>query len=254
MVLVYQTARRNIIQPTLMVNQSGSSNGGQLPMERPPVTGRSSERERTATDGNHLDFSRRRLLKVGIATAGLAASGGAAGTVSARSRGWDDLSLTKQLQVVRHATRQYKRLQAMDDAGYVSAPLPLVCGLGYVFDNLTLWNDTLDPRQPESLFYVLNDGGKLQLAGVEFILVTDRDDAGDPVDPMPDLFNDESVAPEEAPLRGTTEEEGWVLVDDPASGVTLWVLHVWVHERNPDGVFNPRNPRFEAMPGCGTLG
>lgn len=30
----------------------------------------------------------------------------------------------------------------------------------------------------------------------------------------------------------------------------IYGLHVWVHEDNPDGVFAPRNPDFEDMPGC----
>lgn len=223
-------------------------------MDRTPKTGKPVQRERTSPDSNRFEITRRRLLNAGIATAGIAAAGGAAGTVTAQPTGWDDLSLHEQLKVVRDATRPYKRLRAMDEAGYVSTPLPLVCGLGYVFDNLEFWEDPLDPRNPESLFYVLNSGGKLKLAGVEFILVTDRGADGSPVDPMPNLFNDEGVSPEDALLRGTSEADSWILIDDPASGLTLWVLHVWVHETNPDGVFNPRNPRFEAMPGCGTLG
>lgn len=223
-------------------------------MEQTPETGTSVERERTPPGVNQSEIARRRLLKAGIATASIATAGGVPGAATARSTDWDDLSLHEQLKVVRHATQPYRRLDAMDEAGYVSAPLPLVCGLGYVFDNLEFWGNPLDPRNPESLFYVLNSGGKLKLAGVEFVLVTERDADGEPVHTMPDLFNDESVSPEDAPLRGASEEDSWILIDDPASGLTLWVLHVWVHETNPDGVFTPRNPRFDAMPGCGPLG
>lgn len=194
-------------------------------------------------------MDRRRLLKAGAVTAGLAAVGVVPGTAAtATPSDWDDLTLREQLNVVRDATRPYKRLGEMAAAGYVSPPLPLICGKGYHFDNLDYWDKTLDPRHPESVFYVFNESGTLTLGGAEYILVTDTDANGDPVDPKPDLFNDESKPLDDEPLRGTSEADGWVLFED--AGVTLWTLHVWVHERNAEGVFHPDNARYAEMPGC----
>lgn len=217
------------------------------------MTKRPDERNRSAADGIDLDFDRRRLLKAGIVTAGIAA-GGIAGAATAKPTDWDDLPLKEQLRVVRKATQPYTRLETMGEAGYVSAPIPLFCSEGYHFDNPALWETPeLDPRTPESLFYVLNGGGKLVLGGAEFVVVTDLDENGEAVDPKPDLFNDENEPLESDPLRGTSEEDGWILIEDPASGLVIWDLHVWVHEKNPEGVFSLPNPRFEEMPGCVAL-
>lgn len=209
-----------------------------------------NESDRPATGVNPLDINRRRLLKTSVVTASLAAAGGVTGNVTAREDDWDDLTLRKQLNVVRKATQPYKMMRNLDEAGYVSIPLPIVCSEGLHFDNLENWETPLEPEHPESLFYVVTDGGTLKLGGAEFILLTDVDGSGDPVDPKPDLFNDEDEPVEKPPLRGTTEEDGWHLFHDTATGVTFWDLHVWVHERNPEGVFNLPNPRYADMPGC----
>lgn len=41
-----------------------------------------------------------------------------------------------------------------------------------------------------------------------------------------------------------------LLIEDSATGMHIWDLHVWVHERNPEGVFSLPNPRFANVPGC----
>lgn len=213
---------------------------------------RQTESDRTASNEAQFDINRRRLLKTGLATTAISA-GGFSGITTARlaDEEWDDLSLKEQLKVVRKATQPYKQLEEMANAGYVSAPLPLVCSEGLHFDNIPHWETPeLDPENPESLFYMLNDGGKLKLGGAEFIVVTELDENGDPVDPKPDLFNDESVPLESDPLRGTREEDGWTIIEDPATGLVIWDLHVWVHETNPEGFFSLPNPRFADMPGC----
>ena len=208
-----------------------------------------TESDRPPTDGR-LDINRRRLLKVGVLTASIAATRSATGTVTARSDDWDDLTLRQQLNVVRKATQPYKRLENMAEAGYVSSPIPVACSEGYHFDKIPLWDGQIDPEQPESLFYMIGEGGTLKLGGAEFILITELDENGDPVDPMPDLFNDECETLESPPLRGTAEEDGWTLFRDTETGLVFWDLHVWVHERNPEGVFSLPNPRYANMPGC----
>lgn len=219
-------------------------------MERITRTGRPTEGDRTPPDENHLDINRRQLLKAGVITGSIAATGGLAETVTARSTNWDDLTLRQQLNVVRKATQPYKRMENMDKAGYVSAPLPVLCSEGYHFDKITLWDSQIDPERPESLFYVVNEGGNLTLGGVEYILLTDLDENQNPVDPMPDLFNDEDEPLERPPLRGTREEDGWNLFRDTTTDLVFWDLHLWVHERNPEGVFSLPNPRYAGMPGC----
>mgnify|MGYP006302454035 FL=1 len=220
-------------------------------MQRTPITGKPVESDRIATDGDHLDIDRRRLLKSGVVTASIAAAGGVPRTVTARSTDWGDLTLNEQLDVVRKATQPYKQLENMAEAGYVSAPIPLVCSEGLHFDNPTLWEQgELDPENPQSLFYMVDESGTLNLGGAEFILPTELNENDDPKVPKPNFFNDKSEPLEDDPLRGTPEEDGWILIEDPGTGMHIWDLHVWVHERNPDGVFSLPNSRFSNMPGC----
>lgn len=216
------------------------------------MTTRTNGRDRSATDGNHFDIDRRRLLKTGIVTTTIAA-GGVSGLVTARSSEdeWDERPLDEQLNVVREATQRFEQLETMAEAGYVSASIPLVCSEGLHFDNAALWESgELDPENPQSLFYMVDEGGRLDLGGAEFVLPTELDEDGDPEVPKPDLFNDESEPLEGDPLRGTPEEDGWILIEDPATGMHIWDLHVWVHETNPEGVFSLPNRRFADMPGC----
>lgn len=217
----------------------------------------SARREPSRPDGR---IKRRRVLKSGLVTSTVLATGGVTGLATGGTAGhtaahptddWDDLSLKEQLKVVRKATQPYRDLDTMAGAGYVSSPIPLFCSEGYHFDNLANWGTAqLDPENPESLFYVLNPGGKLVLGGAEYIVVTELDENADLVDPEPDLFNDESEPVEDDPLRGTTESDGWHVIEDPASGLVLWDLHVWIHEDNPAGVFSLPNPRYADLPGC----
>lgn len=210
------------------------------------------ERIRTDEGESLLTMNRRRLLQAGIATSAIAGRGGT-GLASARplDEDWDSLSLREQLRIVRKATQPYKQLRNMARAGYVSSPIPLFCSEGYHFDNLALWETPeVDPRRPEALFYMLRDSGKLTLGGAEYIVVTELDEQGNPLHPKPDLFNDETVSLDGDPLNGLSEADAWHLIVDPASGLVIWDLHVWVHEENPEGVFSLPNPRFADMPGC----
>lgn len=189
--------------------------------------------------------SRRRLLEAGAFATGMGLVGGFSGGAVALPEDWEDRSLKEQLRIVRQVTTPYKRLGEMGRAGYVSSNIPLFCSEGYHFDEVSLWNE-LDPEQPGSLFYVFGESGKLSLGGAEFLLITDIENPAD----TPDLFNDEDEPLHSPPLRGTSEEAGWHLITDPATGFAVWDLHVWVHERNPLGVFSLPNPRFADMPGC----
>lgn len=192
---------------------------------------------------------RRSFLKA----SGLAIVGSLTGRLretTTRPDDWADLSLAEQLDAVREATAPYEQLDAMADDGYVSAKLPLYCGIGYHFDNESVWESPPQPTQPGSLFYVLSSDGQLALGGAEYLFVTDKDDEGNPTNPKPDLFNDENEPLDEEPLAGTREADSWELIEDPATGKFVWNLHAWVHIDNPDGVFRSRNPDLEEMPGC----
>jgi hypothetical protein len=80
--------------------------------------------------------------------------------------------------------------------------------------------DTIfDYRKPEILVYNKNNEGKVELVAVEYAV---------PI----------SLRPNSAPEGFTGSTDVW----KRDTGFGLWLLHAWVWEYNPDGVFNPTNP------------
>ena len=98
--------------------------------------------------------------------------------------------------------------------------------MGIHFANGGLVGDgALDAMHPEALLYEPKDG-KLQLVGVEYIVIADDWNAKHQTPPvlMGQLFNYVGRA---QPLR------------HPA----FYELHVWAWKSNPDGMFADWNPR-----------
>lgn len=84
-------------------------------------------------------------------------------------------------------------------------------------------DDTLDATDPEALVYEIDADGKLKLVAVEYII---PEGFVDPANP-PELFGHELHA---------------------HSFLPVWILHVWVWEANPDGIFADFNPRVSDCP------
>lgn len=194
------------------------------------------------------DLSRRTVLKtLGTATAGAAAL---IGPVSAHRGG-----LKRELAEVRSATASYNDPANAYADGYAaigpSGPVPLedvvteaesVCGMGFHFGDLRFvgalmsgdptqiaaYFDGWDRTMPQVLAYGVDDDDNLILGAVEYVIP----------DSMPqhqDLFDHDGGA------------EEWQVGPFPR----VHSLHAWVHNHNPDGVFNPTNPRHQFHPeGC----
>lgn len=131
-----------------------------------------------------------------------------------------------ELAEVRASTARFHRTSVAQAAGW-----DLVTGLDHCFDNpgvgamgyhyinLSILGDTeVDPKNPEALVYAPGPNGKLQLAAVEWI--------------VPDAL--------------------WTGVDPPTvmghdmhlnSTLGVWVLHAWIFNHNPSGMFEDWNPR-----------
>jgi hypothetical protein len=75
---------------------------------------------------------------------------------------------------------------------------------------------TLDPARPQLLLFEPQKNGTMRLVGVEFIL------PGDPSDPAPMLFD-----------QTFTYNYRF----------SVWALHVWALEGNPDGLYADWNPK-----------
>lgn len=134
---------------------------------------------------------------------------------------------SSELAEVRAATAQFHRTAAAQEAGW-----DLVEGLDHCFDHVgdpdlgamgyhyinqgLLGDGLLDPHRPEALVYAPGPKGQLRLAAVEWIL------------PGPADMTPPTVM-------------GHALHHNATLGV--WVLHAWVFEHNPSGMFEDWNPR-----------
>ena len=126
--------------------------------------------------------------------------------------------LHHELLQARAGTARYRNVQNALDDGYDDLGIDLcVTGQGCHYLNVVLLDDTFDPENPEILLYAPNPhSGHLQLVGVEYA-VPDKY-------PRPEGF--------------TGDQDVWELNTD----FKLWVLHAWVWQVNPNGVFADTNP------------
>jgi hypothetical protein len=130
--------------------------------------------------------------------------------------GLDDQTLW-ELQQANAATARYKHLSNAIKDGYASINV-VVQGMGYHYMKSTLVDATFDYRKPEILVYNMDENGDFYLVAVEYAV---------PI----------ALSPA-APAGFTGDDDVWT-----ANGeIGLWLLHAWVWEYNPLGVFNPTNP------------
>ncbi len=150
--------------------------------------------------------------------------------------------LQERLATVRAATARYRDVATAEADGFrlVVRELP---GMGAHFVKVAdARSSTFDPTLPNMLLYV-REGGGWKLAAVGYIL--SKQAFPNPPDYFPGahwhshqwlcIFPSGSVAlmPE-----GECRNKGGYWVDD-----TGWMLHVWLYEENPSGVFAELNPR-----------
>ena len=164
----------------------------------------------------------RRLLAL-IAFAALLITVGAAAVQAG------DGPLSPELQAVRSATAKYHDVSVALADGYIpasgceSSPMGTM-GIHYL--NPSLLGPGNDPLRPEVLLYLPNGKGALKLVGVEYF--------------QADADQDLSTSGDRPWLFGQGFQ-GPMLGHNPQMPIH-YDLHVWVHERNPDGVFAQWNP------------
>jgi hypothetical protein len=130
------------------------------------------------------------------------------------------------LAAVRAATAQFHRSEVAEAAGYFDTgecvELPSVGGMGYHFVNFGLLFDLeLNPTQPEILVYAPSPSGGLRLVAVEYAV---------PIEPW-DEIHGENNPPS---VLGQNLH--------PAPHLGLYILHAWVWQNNPAGMFEDWNP------------
>jgi hypothetical protein len=144
--------------------------------------------------------------------------------------------LEDELAQVRRMTARFHNLDAALEAGYELGWVngsgtriitgcvfhPTAGAMGYHYFNAELMADlTTDPLEPEALVYAPGDNGKLKLAAVEWIV---RGPNSNP----PGVSSPPSVLG--MPMH--------ILVPQ----VGFYIMHAWVWEPNPAGMFADWNP------------
>ena len=140
------------------------------------------------------------------------------------------LPMRPSSRLVRRATERYQDVAAATAAGYalflgcVSSPQGGAMGIHYVNGDL-VGDGKLDAARPEAQMYEPK-GGKLELVGVEYIVVAAAWDSANQTPPtlMGQLFH-HTPSPNRYGI--------------PA----FYALHVWAWRDNPHGVFVDWNPR-----------
>ena len=122
---------------------------------------------------------------------------------------------------VRQATARFNSTTQASLAGYAEASpcvaAPGLGGMGFHWINLDLVDPEFDAMNPEALLYEPRRNGQLSLIGVEYVVI----DVGQTAP----TFDGQAFEVGGAPLP-----------------VPHWTLHVWLHKRNPAGLFSAFNP------------
>lgn len=123
----------------------------------------------------------------------------------------------RQLARVRRATTRYKDFRNAMADGYEDINV-VIPNMGRHLLNDSLLDGHFDADHPELLVYAPMQG-RLTLVAVEYAVPLDSS----------------ATAPDGFP--GNADE--W-FADQTFQ---LWTLHAWVYKHNPEGMFNPTNPR-----------
>lgn len=124
-----------------------------------------------------------------------------------------------ELQLAKISTAKYNNLQNAIAEGYTNIDV-VVPHMGHHYMKAEYLNETFEIDKPEILVYAPNPAnGQMQLVAVEYAIPN--------TEPQPEGF--------------TGSYDVW----DNNAGFGLWLLHAWVWEYNPDGVFAPMNPDVE---------
>jgi len=164
------------------------------------------------------------------------------------------LARPSDLDAAKAATGRFHSLSVAGHAGYGLPPagVPLhECisngsqgAMGFHYINGKLLDTTLDPTKPEALVYTPDAKGKLHLGALEFVVFQDAWNTAQP-GAMPMLFGQEFMPVDPAPGHN-----GLTVFDIPP----FYMLHVWLWNSNPSGLFNPWNPSVSCAGAAAAIG
>jgi hypothetical protein len=123
-----------------------------------------------------------------------------------------------ELQLAKISTSSYNNINNAIADGYVDINV-VVPHMGHHYMNPGYLDGNFEIDKPEILVYSPNSAsGHMQLVAVEYAIPN--------TEPQPEGF--------------TGGHDVW----DNNAGFGLWLLHAWVWEYNPDGVFTGMNPNI----------
>lgn len=124
----------------------------------------------------------------------------------------------QELTDARNATERYRSLDSAKKDGYSDINV-VVQNMGFHYMKASLADTIFDPKKPEILVYNKQHDGHIELVAVEYAV------------PIP-------LMPNKEPQGFTGGADVWTY----STTFNLWLLHAWVWEYNPLGVFVPTNP------------
>ena len=124
----------------------------------------------------------------------------------------------QQLQDAKSATERYRSIKAAIADGYADINV-VTQNMGFHYMKAALADTVFDPKKPEILVYNKQHNGDTALVAVEYAV---------PIPLMPNQSPEGFEGPGDVWTYSTT--------------FNLWLLHAWVWEYNPLGVFVPNNP------------
>ena len=169
-------------------------------------------------------MNKNRLFLIGLVVLSLFA-----GTSVALARSQREAHGATLVDTVREATESFQDVEAAKSAGYglfhgcVSGPQEGAMGIHLVNGDL-VGDGAVDASSPEALMYEVKNG-KLQLTGVEYVVIAEAWDAGNDTPPtlMGQVFH-------------------YVGAPNRYKIPAFYELHVWAWKQNPSGMFADWNP------------
>ena len=123
-----------------------------------------------------------------------------------------------QLRSAKSATEKYRSMDKAIADGYADISV-VRQNMGMHYLKTALLDTIFEPAQPEILVYNKQHDGNIELVAVEYAV------------PIP-------LTPNKAPQGFEGGSDNWTY----STEFNLWLLHAWVWEYNPQGIFNPTNP------------
>ena len=159
-------------------------------------------------------------------------------------------SLVGELDVVREATEKYTDIEQAFNDGYVQSTEEVPNMGAHFVQPWRMLDGKFDPERPEILLYTSDDEDNWTLVGTSFVLplnVVGPDHPEAFTGPLDNWHvHYELCTGSDFNSRSSTEEE---CREDGGTWVPVygWMIHAWVWEDNPLGVFNMWNPNVEPV-------